>query len=405
MLAESPYPGGVPGSVVDLILIVLVVVFAVNGYRQGFLVGALSFVGFFGGALLGLQLAPLIVTHLSSAAARIIVSLIAVFGLATLGQGIAAWAGTRLRRAIHSENGQRIDNVGGILVSVVALLLVAWMVAGSLASSAMPLVSRSVRNSVILGAVDDVMPSQARVLYNSLRETIANGDFPNVFGDLTPTNARDVPAPDPALAKSSVVVKAHSSVVKVTGTAPSCSRRIEGSGFVYASGYVMTNAHVVAGTRGVLTVEVGSDQEYGRVVLYDPSRDLAVIYVPGLDAPALSWAADQAETEDDAIVLGYPLDGPYTASSARVRDVRQVKGPNIYDDGTVVREIYTIRSKVRSGNSGGPLISTDGDVLGVIFAAAVDDPDTGFALTAEEAAGDAKAGSQRTEAVNTGACA
>jgi S1-C subfamily serine protease len=341
----------VPGSVVDLILIALIIMFALNGYRQGFLVGALSFFGFFGGALIGLQLAPIIVERMDSPLARVIVSLACVFGLALGGQTLAAWAGTRLRHAISSVGGRKVDDIGGIGVSVIALLLVAWMVAGPLGSSSVPSVAASVRNSAILGAVDAVMPSQARILYNGLRDTIANGDFPNVFGDLTPTHAREVEPPDPTLARTPAVRTARESVVKILGSAPSCRRRIEGSGFVYAPQHVMTNAHVVAGTRGALEVQVNGERESGRVIHYDANRDLAVLYVPRLDAPPMRWADQKAETGDDAIVIGYPLDGPFTATAARVRDVRRVKGPNIYENQTVVREVYTIRAKVRSGGT------------------------------------------------------
>jgi len=381
------------------------IMFALNGYRQGFLIGALSFVGFFGGALVGLQLAPLVVGRLDSATSRVLVSLIAVFGLALLGQVAAGWAGTRLRRAIRSEGGRRLDDIGGIVVSVLALLIVAWMVAGPLGSSSLPGVARSVRNSAIIHAVDKLMPDRARAVYNGLRDTIANGDFPNVFGDLTPTRAREVDPPNPALANSQAVAVARQSVVKIHGTAPSCRRRIAGSGFVYSTNHVMTNAHVVAGTRGSLVVELGDRERSARVVLYDPQRDLAVLYVPGLNAPAMEWASQPAETGDDAVVIGYPLDGPFTPSAARIRDRRNVKGPDIYDSQTVVREVYTIRAKVRSGNSGGPLVAIDGSVLGVVFAAAVDDPDTGFALTAAEVAPVAQAGAGRTDPVGTGGCA
>jgi S1-C subfamily serine protease len=392
------------GSVVDLMLILLVVLFGINGYRQGFLVGALSFVGFFGGALIGLQLAPLVVDRFEQPLGRIVVSLVIVFGVALGGQALAAWAGNRLRRAISNPSLRRLDDAGGVIVSVIALLLVAWMIAAPLGSSALPGVAKAVRQSAILHGVDTVMPDAARSVYNGLRDSIADSDFPDVFGGLTPTEVTDVPAPDPALAKSDAVVTAKRSSAKILGTAPSCSRRIEGSGFVFAPEHVMTNAHVVAGTKGALTVEINGKRERGRVVLYDPLRDLAVVYVPGLQAPTLKWASGEAESGDNAIVIGFPLNGPFTATSARVRDNRKVRGPNIYDDTTVTREVYTLRSKVRSGNSGGPLITSNSTVLGVVFAAAVDDPDTGFALTADEAAPVAQSGATRTEAVATGSC-
>ncbi len=201
-----------------------------------------------------------------------------------------------------------------------------------------------------------------------------------------------------------MVQVSRQSVVKVLGTAPSCSRRIEGSGFIYAPEHVMTNAHVVAGTRSN-TVEVNGARRSGRVVVYDPQRDLAVLYVPGLGGPVMPFSRQGAATGSDAIVLGFPLDGPYDAQGARVRDRREITGPDIYDSGKVTREVYTIRGLVRSGNSGGPMIAPDGTVLGVIFAAAADDTQTGFAITADEAASVAIAGRTRTAPTSTGDCA
>lgn len=404
-LPQLGYSGEVLGSAVDIVLIVLIITFAVNGYRQGFLVGALSFFGFFGGALVGLQIAPLIVRHLGGELSRVVISLGAVFGLAILGQSVAAWAGTRLRRAIPTDGAKRLDDFGGVVVSVLALLIVSWMVAAPLASSPLPGLARSVRHSAILNAVDGVMPDGARNLYAGLRDTIAAGDFPNFFGDLTPTQVQQVAPPDQLGADSPAVRLAQASVVKIIGDAPSCRKTIEGSGFVYAPHHVMTNAHVVAGTRGTLTVVLGNHEFDGTVVAYDPGRDVAVLYVPGLNAPPMTWAGDTASTNDSAVVVGYPLNGPFTAVSARIREMRQVSGKDIYDNATVVRQVYIIRSTVLSGNSGGPLLTPDGQLLGVIFAAAVDDQETGFALTADEAQPIGAAAAGRSNPVSTGNCA
>jgi S1-C subfamily serine protease len=396
----------VHGSIIDIFLLVLIVVFAINGYRQGFVVGLLSFFGFFGGAAIGLQLGPALAGNFSSSGARVIVSLLCVFGIALIGQLLANWVGERIRRHIRNRTGQSVDDAGGAVVSVIALLVVVWLVAAPLGSSSLPGLARAVRQSAILHGVNTVMPQAAQALSNELRSTVDTSGFPDVFGNLIPTNVRQVPAPNTKLAGLPVVRNSERSVVKIEGSAPSCNRRIEGSGFVFAPGRVLTNAHVVAGTREVTVAAPG--QRYilsGNVVVYDPHRDLAVIDVPGLDAPMLSFASSQAQPEDDAIVLGYPLDGPYDAEAARIRDVRMIKGPDIYNDATVTRDIYTLRGLVRSGNSGGPLISSDGQVLGVIFAAAADDPQTGFALTASEAAPIVNAGKSATQHVSTGSCA
>mgnify|MGYP001949410111 CR=1 FL=1 len=379
-------------------------IFAISGYRQGFVIGALSLLGFVGGALIGLQLGPELAQRFADPALRVVISLITIFGLALIGQAIAGWIGSYLRHAIRSRAGRTVDDLGGALVSLVVVLLVAWLVAVPLGSSSLPWLASAVRNSVLLDGVDRVMPSQARALSESLRDTVNTNGFPDVFGDLVPTRVRSVPPPDPALASSPVVVNAQRSVVKVLGTAPSCSRRLEGSGFVYAEDRVMTNAHVVAGTRTVW-VELRGERYDGRVIVYDPGRDLAVIYVPGLNAPVMPMRTVKARTGSDAIVLGFPLDGPYNAQAARIRDVGPITGPDIYQDDEVTREVYTIRALVRSGNSGGPLVSPTGEVLGVIFAAAADDRTTGFAVTAAEAAPVAELGRSRTQPTGTGRCA
>jgi len=193
-------------------------------------------------------------------------------------------------------------------------------------------------------------------------------------------------------------------MVKVTGSAPDCRRKIEGSGFVFAPQHVMTNAHVVAGTRGPVTVELNGSRKSGKVVYFDPERDLAVVDVPGLTANALSWSTSQAESGADAVVVGFPLNGPFKAVSARIRDVTNVPARDIYDKNTVTREVYAIRSTVQSGNSGGPLLNPDGTLLGVIFAAALDDPETGFALTDSVARPVTTATATATTEVDTGPC-
>jgi S1-C subfamily serine protease len=390
--------------VVDVVLVVLMIVFAVNGYRQGFFVGLLSFLGFFAGAAIGLQLGPWLAGFVSSDVARVFISLLTIFALAIAGQALAAWLGAKIRATIHNRTGQTLDDLGGAVVSMIAVLLVAWLVAAPLGSSSMPGLARSVRHSAILHGINAVMPDQARGLSEALRQTVDTNGFPNVFGDLSPTEVRPVSPPDQALAGSAVVGRAQKSVLKILGSAPSCSRRIEGSGFVYAPEHLLTNAHVVAGTRTV-SVDQNGSRHSGKVVAYDPERDVAVIYVPGLSAPVLNFAGSPARTDSDAIVLGYPLDGPYDAQAARIRDAGPIRGPDIYNASTVVRDIYTIRGLVRSGNSGGPLISPDGAVLGVVFAAAADDQDTGFALTEQEVTPVADAGRSATEPASTGDCA
>jgi S1-C subfamily serine protease len=197
---------------------------------------------------------------------------------------------------------------------------------------------------------------------------------------------------------------AQSRVFKVRGTATSCSRVIEGSGFVYAKDHILTNAHVVAGVNQNLQVYSKDGTAYpATVVFYDPQVDIAVLDVPGLNAAPLSFAG-QAQVGADAVVAGYPLDHNFTAVPARVGDIQDATGPDIYQTSQVTRQIYEIKANVEPGNSGGPLIAPNGSVYGVVFAAAVGVSDTGFVLTADEVEADAHAGSTGTVPVSTEGC-
>lgn len=176
----------------------------------------------------------------------------------------------------------------------------------------------------------------------------------------------------------------------------------EGSGFVYASEHVMTNAHVVAGIDDP-TVRIGGVGRsfQSRVVLFDPEKDVAVLYVPGLSAPVLGFD-DDASRGDSAVVAGYPQDGDLNLQAATVANRVKATGRNIYNDRIVTREIYSIRSTVRPGNSGGPLLTTDGRVYGVVFARSTSDDETGYVLTAAEVADDAARAATATRPVDTG---
>jgi S1-C subfamily serine protease len=160
---------------------------------------------------------------------------------------------------------------------------------------------------------------------------------------------------------------------------------LEGTGFVVAPNRVMSNAHVVAGA-DTISVEVSGNTHDAHVVSYDPNADISILDVPDLTAPPLTFVDAQAAKGADALVLGYPGGGSFTATPARIREVIELNGPDIYRTTTVTREVYTIRGTVKQGDSGGPLIDMNGYVLGVVFGAAVDDPDTGFVLTANEVA-------------------
>ncbi|MEZ0069564.1 S1-C subfamily serine protease [Streptacidiphilus sp. MAP12-20] len=390
-------------NVLDVLLILAAVGFAVSGYRQGFVVGVLSVVGFLGGGVLAVQLLPLLLTHLSPGMVSSVVAVVVVIVFAAFGQAFTTHWGWKLRGRIGRSRARVPDAVGGALVNVMAMLLVAWLIGSALAGTSLPTVAHQVRSSEVLSSVQDALPGDAPTWFSDFTSTLARNGFPQVFDPFQSEPITDVPAPDPALVNSAAVRTARQSIVKVIGTAPSCSKVIEGTGFVYSPQRVMTNAHVVGGVT-TPTVRFGGRTYEARVVLYDWQRDIAVLDVPSLPAPALSFAGS-ARTGADAIVAGFPENGPFNVQAARVRGRIQANGPDIYHRGTVSRDVYSIRSTVRQGNSGGPLLTSDGEVYGVVFAKSLDDSQTGYALTVDEVRADAQQGASLTSGVNTQSCA
>jgi S1-C subfamily serine protease len=396
----------VPGDLLDLILIVLVVAFGVAGYRQGFIIGVLSFAGFIGGGAIGAAFGPRVARSITvNPAWQAVAAILVVFLAAMIGQLIASGIGVAMRSRLTWRPATVVDAVGGAAVSAIAVLLIAWLIGSAVAYAPFPVISRQVNNSAVLRVIDRLMPPSANVMFSDFRSLLASGPYAQVFGALGAEGTLAVPPPSPAVLTSAGLAAARASIVKVEGIAPGCSHKIEGSGFVYAPDHVITNAHVVAGvTEQEQVLTIGSVTFPARVVLYDPQRDIAVLYVPGLRAVPLRFAAGRAPVSADAIVAGYPLDGPFDAVPARIGAFEKATSPDIYQSAQVTREIYSIRAGVRPGNSGGPLLSRRGTVYGVVFAAAISVPDTGYALTGDEVASDAAAGANATTPVSTQGC-
>ncbi|ATY15333.1 serine protease [Amycolatopsis sp. AA4] len=390
---------------VDVVVLLLAVMAAVSGAFQGVIVALPALVGVALGAVAGVKLAPLVISLFDSPVAKVAFAFAVVVFLIVLGETLGVWVGRKLRQKINPDKLSGIDKTLGAILQAAAVFVVAWLVANPLTTvSAIPGLAKSINSSVVLGEVNDLMPAEAQGLPSDLRKLLDASGFPSALSPFEKAPSADTPPPDTSLNVSAVAKRVHPSVVKIRGNAPSCSRALEGSGFVVAPQRVMTNAHVVAGTEEV-GIESTSGDYRARVVYFNPEVDIAVLAVPGLRAPVLPFAAQTAKAGDNAVVLGYPLDGPYTATPARVRGRINLRGPDIYDANTVQRDVFTVRGTVRSGNSGGPMITPDGDVIGVVFGAAVEDPETGFTLTADQVRSEVDAASSQTERVGTGACA
>lgn len=393
------------GDLLDLILVALAAAFAVAGYRQGFIVGILSFAGFLGGAALGASFAPRLARSLvQGSSEQALVAIVAVFVAAMVGQLLASAIGAAVRSRVNWRPATLVDSVAGAAVSVLSVLLIAWLIGSAVVNAPFAVVSTQVNRSAVLHAVDGVMPSAARTMFSDFRSLLASGPYVQVFGALGAEPTLTVAPPDPAVLASAGLARSQNSIVKVMGVAPSCSRRIEGSGFVISPQHILTNAHVVAGVTMNQTVTTRLGARFAaRVVFFDPERDIAVLYVPGLTARTLNFAGP-ANLGDNAIVAGYPLDHSFTVVPARVGDDQLAQAPDIYQSREVTRQIYSIRANVEPGNSGGPLLAPDGKVDGVVFAAAVGVKDTGYALTASEVQPDVHAAAAAMAAVSTQSC-
>ena len=388
-------------DLLDILLLLVVLAYAASGYRRGLVAGCVSLAGFVGGAVVGVWALPWVMDLVEPGTTR--ATLTAVFTVllpAVVGHELAGRLALRLRRELDRGPLRVADGVGGAVANAVAVLIVAWVAASVLGASSSPLVTSAIRDSRLLGAVQRTMPDTTPAWFSGATSALTQAGFPQVFNPFENESTAEVAKPTGDCVTAAATEAAKRSTVKVEGVVGTQGR--EGSGFVYAREHVMTNAHVVAGIDEP-TVQIGGvGRTYeARVVLFDPQKDVAVLYVPGLKAPVLRFD-DDAERGDSAVVAGYPQDGDLNLQAATVANRVRATGQNIYNDGTATREIYSIRSTVRPGNSGGPLLTTDGRVFGVVFARSTSDAETGYVLTVDEVASDARSAAGATTPVDTG---
>lgn len=383
-----------PSQWLDLLVLAVAFVAAVSGWRSGALGSLMSFIGVVLGAVAGVLLAPHVVTHISGPPTKLFAALFLILALVVIGEIAGVVLGRAVRGAIRNRTLRLFDSVIGVGLQIVAVLLASWLLATPLTSSDQPNLVAAVKGSRVLAEVDDVAPPWLKTVPTRLSSLLDTSGLPEVLEPFGRTPIATVEAPDAALATDAVVGATRGSVVKIRGVAPGCQKVLEGTGFVVAPNRVMSNAHVVAGSESV-TVDVDGQTYDAFVVSYDPNADISILDVPDLPAAPLQFVDELAPPGTDAIVMGYPGGGDFTATPARVRETIELNGPDIYRKTTVTREVYTIRGTVRQGNSGGPMINRGGKVLGVVFGAAVDDADTGFVLTSDEV------GRQLTKVGNT----
>lgn len=390
-------------TALDLVLLLVLIAYGLSGLRQGFVVGVLSVAGFVGGAVLAMAVLPHVVGGWEPGVRRTTVTVVGVLAVAWGVQVLGALVGRRLRGVVSWAPARAVDSALGAVAAVLAVALVTWFVAGAVRGGPVPSLSRAVASSRVVSVIDEVVPPQADGLFAGFRSVVEAQDFPRVFAGVTEERIAPVAPPDAAVVGPGAAAAAAGSV-KITGLAAACQRGREGSGFVVAPDRVVTNAHVVAGVDAP-SVQVGGQgpELPASVVVFDPERDLAVLAVPHLGVEPLGVGRDLSRSAD-AVVAGFPQDGPFTTAPARVREVVRARGQDIYGSGTVVREVYSLAATVLPGNSGGPLLDAGGSVVGVVFARSLDDAGTGYALTLAEARPVLQEAQEARTRVSTGPC-
>ncbi|WJY67133.1 MarP family serine protease [Corynebacterium auris] len=388
--------------VVDVVIVLIILAAFVSGWRRGAVAAVLSVLGIVAGLIIGLALAPFVVELAEARFLRVVLLIAVIVFFAGLGSAVGGVAGSHVRDRARFKSTQTLDSVVGALFQALALSLVLWFVSVPLATVLPGPLGAGVRESRALAVIDRLVPPGAENLPARFAALLDDSGLSPLVSPFATTGA-PVPAPDPAAVDPAVVERARPSVIHVIGDAETCGRHLMGSGFVAAADYVITNAHVVAGTTGVQLDTVLGVKE-ADVVFYDPGADIAVLHSPGLGLRELPIAAEALSTGDDAVVMGFPRSGPFEAAPARIRGTLTIAGPDIYATGRVEREAYTLRGNIRQGNSGGPVLTTGGEVVGVVFGASADSSQTGYALTARQVldkVGDVR---ELDSVVDTGEC-
>lgn len=389
-------------NLVDLFIAAVLLVGLANGYRRGFWLSAAQYAGMVAGVIASAALAPHIldVLAISGPTTRPWAALLVLVVGGSLGSTAGYWLGEPLRRAMtRTGPPHRPELVAGALFSGFAVILTCWFLGLSFTQGPSPDLARLIQRSAILRGVTSTLPPPPGFLIG-VERTLAGVPFPQTFAGLEPSITQ---LQLPTEAATPQVQNAAASVYRVEGRG--CGGVVTGSAYPVAPGYFVTNAHVVSGTSGT-TLSRESSRFGGMraaVVLFDPARDVAILYAPALSLKALPDG--QAGRGTQGAVVGYPGGGRLDVEAAVVDSGTVAQGRDIYNDQLVPRSIWIIQSTVRPGNSGGPLLDLDGRVIGLVFAASSSNPSQAYALTNEEISGDIKQGTASRQSIDASALA
>jgi S1-C subfamily serine protease len=353
-----------------------------NGFRRGFWLSLTQYLGLLAGVLLGAVAAQPVLDYLrvTSPVARPLGAVLVLIIGGSLGSSIGYATGEPIRRrilrtGIHSTS----DSLGGAVLSTVAVLIMMWFLGLSFSRGPSADVAQLIQRSVVLRELDSLAPPPPEFLAK-VEGILAGVSFPSVFAGLEPKLPATLPVPNPSAVDVPAVNDAAQAVVKVTNLG--CGGLVTGSGFSIGGGYVVTNAHVVSGTSDHRVLTPNGDDLPAAVVYFDPARDFALLKVAGLTGSGLDFASASRGT--DGAVIGYPGGGPERIEPAVVDGAVEAQGRDIYSANAVTRQVYVISGRVRPGNSGGPLVDLEGNVLGIVFATSATDPNQAYVLTNDE---------------------
>ena len=383
----------------DLVLVLVLIGALVNGWRMGILRTAAGLLGLIAGGIAAYFVMPWIVTLVPAPEWRATAAIAAAIILLVAGSALGASFGRTLRKGAKAVKLGPVDRVlGAIGNTMVAAFVIALLGAG-VSAMGVPVISPAIGASWVVRGIDQVTPPPARAFLAEVRTAAVGEALPWLVNVLDgPTVAPELPTGGIA---SEELARASASVVRITGTAYECGGNLSGSGFVVADNRIVTNAHVVAGVDEPIVEAPGQPAVAGRVVAYDPENDLAVIAVEGLATPALGLS-EPVGAEVDVAVGGFPFGGPFELRPARV----MATGPiTISVDGArSTREVVTLAADVDHGNSGGPVLTLDGEVGGVVFAKSETVDNVGFAVPNSTLAPLAEAAPSLSDRVDSGSC-
>ncbi|TQJ59654.1 colicin V production protein [Arthrobacter sp. SLBN-83] len=387
-------------TVLDIVLILALLSYLIYGLRNGFLVTVGGLAGFAAGAIGAFFAVPLVSGFVEDSGWRLTAIIAAAVVLMALGHGLGTMVGRQLRGVVRIRPLRAVDRLVGGALNLVVAALVMSMLAFSVSSLGVPVVSQQLAESKVIRFIDGLTPTPVKATMAQLRSTVIGNGIPTLIEGLDQGQAVQVPNTS---TNTPALNKAAQSVLRIAGTAYECGQNQTGSGFVVSDDRVVTNAHVVAGVSQPVVEMPDGGAMPGRVVYFDTKRDLAVLAVDNLPSQPLPLSRD-LPGGSQAAFAGYPHGGPFQSKPATVQDIATVLVPDIYGNNPSPEDIYRLAGDVQPGNSGGPLLTTDGQVAGVVFAKATSDAEVGFAITMNDLEPVAEQAPGLSSPVSSGQC-